>query len=400
VAADLGAVEIDAVRLPTQMNRNGKGTVFFFASGNEGEEGTDANDYSVQRTPWVINVGALGRTNRYSPYSNPGANVLISSYGGDTTIENGGMYGAYAAWANNAPPPAPGNCGYNGQGTSYATPVAAGVALLMLQANPNLTYRDVMQILVQTATPYDSNTTVTALRYQTNGGGHLFSHGYGFGAVNAIAAVGAARIWRNKPALIISPLLEKDVGADAATTPVTSTINVAFTGRVEHVVISVDITTNDEGRGGLNLTLTSPFGTVAYLHHPRNETRTNLTSTQLMAVTFWDENPAGNWTLSLSTATVSAFTTSPVVTPATQALLVSWGLTVYYYTPPARVFNPCHYYKSLAACSTLPCQWDQTDSKCRHNCKATWNNLADCEADTYCRWTGTICKHKKGSRLY
>jgi subtilisin family serine protease len=35
-----------------------------------------------------------------------------------------------------------------GAGTSYAAPTVAGVIALMLQANPNLGYRDVQQTLV------------------------------------------------------------------------------------------------------------------------------------------------------------------------------------------------------------------------------------------------------------
>jgi len=40
-------------------------------------------------------------------------------------------------------------------GTSSATPAVAGVVALMLQANPNLTTRDVQEILVRTAVQND-----------------------------------------------------------------------------------------------------------------------------------------------------------------------------------------------------------------------------------------------------
>ena len=42
-------------------------------------------------------------------------------------------------------------------GTSSSTPMVAGVAALMLQANPNLSWRDVRVILAKTARQNDSS---------------------------------------------------------------------------------------------------------------------------------------------------------------------------------------------------------------------------------------------------
>jgi hypothetical protein len=56
--------------------------------------------------------------------------------------------------------------------TSYAAPIVAGIAALVWSANPNLTVAQVKQILLDTATPMDIN-----------------SGAYGFGRVNAEAAV-------------------------------------------------------------------------------------------------------------------------------------------------------------------------------------------------------------------
>ena len=42
-----------------------------------------------------------------------------------------------------------------GSGTSFATPVAAGVVALMLEANPSLGWRDVQEILARTAQKTD-----------------------------------------------------------------------------------------------------------------------------------------------------------------------------------------------------------------------------------------------------
>ena len=44
-----------------------------------------------------------------------------------------------------------GKCTDNFQGTSSAAPLAAGAIALVLEANPNLTYRDVMYLIAKTS---------------------------------------------------------------------------------------------------------------------------------------------------------------------------------------------------------------------------------------------------------
>ena len=46
---------------------------------------------------------------------------------------------------------APDDCGDSGAGTSYAAPLVSGVVALMLEANSDLTWRDVQGVLVATA---------------------------------------------------------------------------------------------------------------------------------------------------------------------------------------------------------------------------------------------------------
>ena len=73
-------------------------------------------------------------------------------------------------------------------GTSSATPMVAGVAALVLQANPNLGWRDVRVILAKTARQNDSSNT----EWAPNGAGYHFNPNYGFGVVDAGVAVATA----------------------------------------------------------------------------------------------------------------------------------------------------------------------------------------------------------------
>ena len=100
------------------------------------------------------------------------------------------------------------NCNYTGQvnGTSAAAPSVSGVTALMLEANPKLTWQDVGFILAKTARKVDTDIATgtrapsfTAsgassklnldLPWQTNSAGFNFQNRYGFGMIDAAAAV-------------------------------------------------------------------------------------------------------------------------------------------------------------------------------------------------------------------
>ena len=78
---------------------------------------------------------------------------------------------------------------------SSAAPLVSGIVALMLDANPNLSWRDVKYVLAQSATQNDPNDA----DWTTNGAGLSINHKYGFGAVDASAAVDAALSWKNLP---------------------------------------------------------------------------------------------------------------------------------------------------------------------------------------------------------
>ena len=93
-----------------------------------------------------------------------------------------------------------GELGYTGEaktldfgGTSAATPLVSGVIALMLEANPNLSWREVQHLLVETADKNDPSDG----DWTTNGAGYNINHKYGFGEINAQKAVELAEEWYN-----------------------------------------------------------------------------------------------------------------------------------------------------------------------------------------------------------
>jgi subtilisin-like proprotein convertase family protein len=213
--------------------RDGKGAIVLFANGNRGASNFEGNLDNVTNSRYVITVGAVDDTGARAAYSTPGANLLVSSPAGgfpaqamtrpgtgvlstDRTSSDGynTLFGPSGDWA------------YNFDGTSAATPIASGVVALVLQANPNLGYRDVQEILAHSARFVDVGTTGWRTTHASstpwNGGGALFSRDYGFGEIDAHGAVRMAEIY---PYLHSTPASDANVLLRTASVPVNVTID-------------------------------------------------------------------------------------------------------------------------------------------------------------------------------
>jgi len=149
-------------------------------------------------------------------------------------------------------------------GTSSATPTVAGVAALVLSANPALTALEVRHILQQTADKDLSLVTDTPINEDGAFNDEGFSLWFGYGKVNAFRAVQAAVAGaatdrlvdvRNEVSLEIP-----DVGA-----PVLSTIEINEDGTIADLRIQVDI--SHTFIGDLRVDLIAPEGTGVVLHN-------------------------------------------------------------------------------------------------------------------------------------
>jgi subtilisin family serine protease len=144
-------------------------------------------------------------------------------------------------------------------GTSFACPVVAGVVALMLEANPDLTWRDVQAILASTAQPVQDETDETI---QVNSAGFYHSNKYGFGIVDADAAVTAAETWENLTPERMSVVASGDLNVvipDDSSSPVVTSVTVEGSNLVTETV-NVYISMEHSSRGQLEIILTSPGG--------------------------------------------------------------------------------------------------------------------------------------------
>lgn len=119
----------------------GKGVVIFAAAGNDGN--TTVNYPAADNH--VIGVGATNMSDARAAFSNYNSSVDISAPG-DLILSTTPTYSNYFIKAY-----VPGDEYIFMSGTSMATPMAAGVAALMLSADPTLTPAQVESIMTQNA---------------------------------------------------------------------------------------------------------------------------------------------------------------------------------------------------------------------------------------------------------
>lgn len=250
--------------------RDQLGTVIVMAGGNDRQGGANTNTNALTANRAVITTGSINAQGDLGtlllgqkPFSNPGASILVSAPGSniDSTsreliTDNGSTFGTDYAVS---------------EGTSFAAPIVSGIVALMLEANPNLGYRDVQTILAMTATRVeDPNGTDWTINKATNwnGGGMHVSHDYGYGKVDARAAVRLAETWQGQNTQwnetsqsLASGALNAAISDTGAVLARTLAMAAGLT--VESAQVTVNLT--HANWGDLIIKLISPSGTESIL---------------------------------------------------------------------------------------------------------------------------------------
>lgn len=272
-----------------QQGRGGKGSVYVFAAGNGAASDDNCNFDGYTNSIYSITVGAIDMNNQHPYYSEACSAQLVVTYssgGGDAihTTDVG---------AN--------KCTSQHGGTSAAGPIGVGVYALVLQARPDLTWRDVQWLTVLTAVPFDtpSDWTKGAL-------GRLYSHQFGYGKLDAWAIVEKAKDWKLvKPQAwyyspwmhVKKPIPEGNEGLASTFEVTADMLKEANFDRVEHITLTMNV--KHQRRGDLSVELVSPAGMSSHLSTARrdDEDTRGYEDWTFMSVAHWGESGIGNWTV-------------------------------------------------------------------------------------------------------
>ena len=264
----------------TTLGRNGKGTIFVWASGNGGPD-DNVNSDGFSNSIYTIAVAAITNTGVATYYSEFGSCILTCA------PSNGGSNGIVTT--------IPGGYTANFGGTSSSAPLVAGVVALMLEINSDLSWRDVQDVLIRSASRNDPEN----IGWTVNAAGLAFHHNYGFGMVNANAAVRQAELHvplvPKTSITVIGELTVLDI-PDNDDVGIQVMFEVADALQVEHVQVQLDIV--HTYRGDLRIELMSPSNTVSVLMTPsRSISAENYDNWVFTTVASWGESSLNRWQL-------------------------------------------------------------------------------------------------------
>lgn len=366
---------LDQLRYGVTELRAGKGALYVKAAGNEyvsylsdcddDNENNDNLEYfgnaSMEEDnsyPYVTVVGALNASGQSSSYSSPGSAIWVSAPAGEFGISTPAiistdLMGCKSGFSHesssyndfekgklmlNA------NCDYTStmNGTSAAAPMVSGAMALILAQNPDLSWRDVKDILARSARQVDltnfgathplsgtfpSPSGHTYMQgWVTNAAGFKFHNWYGFGALDITKALQLAQSrhytlpqlyetvqaggWKytQSPNLLVP---------DNKAQGVTTKINVSDNLIVEALQVRVSVT---HGRASdLGVEITSPAGTKSQLMLVNsNILDRNLADVILLSNAFYGEEALGEWTLKVLDGK-----------SGTTGTLTHWGLNIF-----------------------------------------------------------------------
>ena len=310
---------------------NGNGTFYVFAAGNGHLLGDDSNFDEYANYYGVTAACSVDSRDARAGYSEMGANLWVCAPANDRPGSLGGTFGILTTENSD-------RYERDFAGTSAAAPIVSGVAALVRNANPDLTWRDLKLILAASARKNDPGSAgwedgATKYGADSTADRYHFNHEYGFGVVDAGAAVDLAKGWTNIPPLGTSTSESGELNAQVPDAPdigesttVTSTLTLdTGIGFTEFVEVNVSFL-HDSFRD-LEIVLESPSGAESKLAVPFDTFSDIITfidfvplygSYRLGSAKHLGEDPNGEWKLRITDHI-----------PVAEGLLESWSITVY-----------------------------------------------------------------------
>jgi len=278
------------------MGRKGLGSVYTWASGNGGVYGDSCACDGYVNSIYTFAISSVTDKGKKPWYIEECPAVLATTYSsgdrskGESSIATTDLRH---------------KCTTRHTATSAAAPIAAGIIALALEANPRLTWRDVMALIVLTSRPGEVDPDT----YSLNKAGFLISSRYGFGLMDAGKMVKEAINWKRVPDF--RTCFARDSTVSKNTTLNFDKVNTFIhsdgcegsdfeVNYIEQVEIIVSLRT--PRRGKIELYLTSPMGTRHRIlqKRRRDHSRHGFKNWPFNTLQLWGESPRGTWKLEVT----------------------------------------------------------------------------------------------------
>ena len=309
----------------------GKGVFYVWAAGNAHQDGGYANLNEYANHYSSTAVCAVNDKGDRARYSETGANLWVCAPSADPGVSDEEVTTTTS-----------GN-GYTREfnGTSAAAPIVSGVAALLRAAHNDLTWRDVKLILAGSARKNDSTNSgwrEGELEYGSTTEHYDFNREYGFGVVDAKAAMDLADNWTRLPDFVAmseeSGVINLAIPNPSSGTPTTVETSISMGPDLQFTeFVAIDVTLEAPVFRDLRVELVSPSGAVSRLTKALGSSGECARLSAFLgggacslngefrfgSARHLGEDPAGDWKLRVSDR----------LTGGTTASLTSWRLTVY-----------------------------------------------------------------------
>uniref|UniRef100_A0A7N6FI97 P/Homo B domain-containing protein n=1 Tax=Anabas testudineus TaxID=64144 RepID=A0A7N6FI97_ANATE len=236
--------------------RRGLGSIFVWASGNGGRDKDSCNCDGYTNSIYTLSISSSTQNGNVPWYSEACSSTLATTYSSGNLNEKQIVTTDLKS-----------KCTDSHTGTSASAPLAAGIIALALEANKNLTWRDMQHLVVRTSRPAHLLTN----DWKTNGVGRKVSHSYGYGLLDASAIVDLAKTWTT-----VQPQRKCVI-------PIVSEprlVNYTHTRATHWIYLKTLITS------------------IQYILVFTNSLQ-GFNDWAFMTTHSWDENPTGEWTLEI-----------------------------------------------------------------------------------------------------
>jgi len=276
--------------------RGGLGSIYVWASGDGGPD-DDCNCDGYAASMWTVSINSATNDGQTAGYDESCSSTLASTFSnGKSGYQDAGV----------ATTDLYGKCTTRHSGTSAAAPEAAGVYALALEANPQLSWRDIQHLTVLTSKRNHLYDPKGQHNWTINGAGLEFNHLFGYGVLDAGDIVDLAVDWKSAPDRFhctAGSITEKY--AFSTNQSLILTIDTDACKGLENQVNYLEhvqsfITLKASRRGDATLYLISPMNTTSMIlsKRPRDgDSEDGFIKWPFMTTHSWAENPRGQWKL-------------------------------------------------------------------------------------------------------
>ena len=257
--------------------RGGLGSIYVWAAGNGGKFSDNCNCDGYNNLIETITISSATAAETATSFSESCASIFAVAYSG-----GGGL--------NIATTDLHHICTTQFSGTSASAPLVTGIIALGLEANPNLSWRDVQHLLVRSA----RRNLLQSTDWRKNGVGRFVSNRFGYGLADAGRFLQLALEWKHVPqqrfcTTTITSSMEIHPNTPLNIEFPTDNSCMQHVDILEHVIVK--LTLDFSRRGDLKITITSPSATESIIldHRPNDDSTEGFTKFEFLTVHFWDE---------------------------------------------------------------------------------------------------------------